>query len=375
MKRRELQQIVGVPFLPPARATQVVFRLRRILRAAHRRSAPPSVQILEGLFGLFDNRVLALLVELDIPDLLTHPIGVEELAARTATEAGALERVLRYAASRGYVRRDRHGRYRANGVTTALRRDHRNSWRGWVEFVGSSWYWDSWRHLDAAVRGKSNGIEAATGHDFFDFVNHVQPDAGAAFNLAMQAGATLHAVLLLGAFDWSQVRHVCDVGGGTGAAIEELLRARSGLRATLVDLPEVVASARPALVDGPLARRCDRRGGSFFDPLPAGADRYLLLVVLHDWDDEHAVAILRRVADALPAHGRAIIVEKVLRADGVGDDLTLASDLIMLALASGHERDDRQFDVLFGAGGLRVEQRVLLGSGFTAFVAARAAFA
>ena len=364
--RKREREILGAPLLPPPWLTSALNGVRRRLRGAHRRTAPPSLQVLEAVFGLFDNRVLGLLVEFGIPERLDGPRTPADLAAETGTDPDALARVLRYAAARGFLRRGRDGRYRANEVTRILRTDHVNSWRGWVEFGTSDWFWDSWRHADAAVRGEASGTRAATGRAFFEFVTSARPDAGRAFNDAMRAGALVQAVALAHGLDWHSVGTVCDVGGGTGAALRHLLDAHQHLHGVLLDLPEVVAHADPALVDGPLAHRCQVQAGSFFDAVPPGCDRYLLLAVVHDWDDERATDILRHVAAALPPHGDAFVVEGVLR-DTPTDDFTTASDLLMLVLADGRERTEAQLHRLFDDAGLALVERIPLATGFSAF--------
>jgi hypothetical protein len=239
-----------------------------------------------------------------------------------------------------------------------------------VEFAGSDWFWTALRGLDARVREGRSGMEAAHGDDFFTFVTERQPDAGAVFADAMAAGATVQALALERGLDWSGVRTVCDVGGGTGAALEYLLSGDDGLSGILFDLPAVVAEARPGLTDGPLAGRCRVVGGSFFDEVPAGADRYLLLAIVHDWDDESAHRLLATTAAALGDRGRAVVVEQVLSAHP-RDEFAQSSDLLMAALASGRERTLVQFEALFRRSGLRLTRRTVLPTGFTAFELAR----
>lgn len=360
--RRQARDILGAPFVPPPPVTRLVNAVRRSLRGAHRRSAPPSVRVLEAVWGLFDNRALGLLVELDIAERLDRPRALDELAADTGLDPDGLERLLRYAAGRGFVGYEaRSGRYAPNDVTAILRADNVNSWRGWVEFATGDWFWDSWRHADAAVRGESSGIEAATGHPFFDYVTTVRPDAGRTFNDAMRAGAVVQAVALSSGLDWDGVRTVCDVGGGTGGALRQLLHAHPHLQGTLFDLPDVVAQA-------PAAPRVTSQGGSFFDRVPPDHDRYLLLAIVHDWDDEKATQILRTVRDAMPADGRceAVVVENVLPEQPT-DDFVVASDLLMLVLASGRERTRAQFHRLFAAAGLHLAGETQLATGFSAF--------
>ena len=366
-RRPTNRDIVGLPIVPPPQLTTAVLAVRRWLGRAHRRMAPGQVRILEGLFGLFDNRVLGLLVELGIADLLDTPRPLDELAARGQVDRDALERVLRYAAGRGFVAVDRRGRYGANDVTRLLRRDHPNPWRGWVEFLGSDWHWDAWRHADDSLRRGTSGMEAATGVDFFEYVNRSEPAAGAAFNAAMAAGATMQALALSRALDWSDVTRVCDVGGGTGAALELLLGVHPQLEGVLFDLPEVVAQARPRLRDGDLAGRCQMVGGSFFDDVPAGCDRYLLLAVVHDWDDAAVVRLLGRVREASHTRSRVVVVENVLPARPDGD-LADATHLLMRVLVSGRERTRVEYASLFARAGLVVDDERRLASGFTAFV-------
>src|SRR5205809_144984 len=152
--RSQVREIIGAPVVPPPRVTRLVTRLRAGLLTTHRRTAPPALRVVETVFALIDNRVLGLVVELELPELLDRPRTVSELAGATGTNTEALARVLRYAAGRGFVNWTRSGRYRANRFTRVLRRDNVNSWRGWVEFGTSDWFWDAWRHADAAVRGE-----------------------------------------------------------------------------------------------------------------------------------------------------------------------------------------------------------------------------
>ncbi|MGH9026859.1 MAG: methyltransferase, partial [Acidimicrobiia bacterium] len=355
--------MLGTPVVPPGRLTRGIVRARAGLLGAHRRAAPPSIRVLEGLFGIFDNRVLRLLVDLDLPDRLDRPHDIVELAAATGRDRDALDRVLRYAVGRGFLGRDRGGHYRANAVTRVLRRDHPNSWRGWVEFAGSDWFWDSWLQADASLRGGGgNGTRVATGHEFFDYVTHVDADAGRAFNAAMEAGATLQAYTLSHGLDWRGTASVCDVGGGTGAALEVLLESQPHLRGTLFDLPAVVAAARPVLRSGTLSSRCHVEGGDFFSAVPAGADRYLLLAVVHDWDDDRASRILGCVRDAMRPDSRAFVIESEL-SGAPRDEFVQASDLLMCALASGRERTAGQFDALFAASGLTRLRTIPLATG------------
>lgn len=111
----------------------------------------------------------------------------------------------------------------------------------------------------------------------------------------------------------------------------------------------------------------DSVAGSFFDQIPTGHDRYLLLAILHDWDDDNAAAILATVGEALGVDGEAVVVETPLTRR-IRDDFTAASDLLMFVLAAGRERTDDEYCQLFHHAGLQLHRRQLLPTGATAFV-------
>src|SRR6185436_16064098 len=130
---------------------------------------------------------------------------------------------------------------------------------------------------------------------------------------------------------WEPVRTVVDVGGGTGAMLAEILRARPEIRGTLVDLPRTIARSSETFQAAGVADRVTTVGQSFFDPLPAGADLYLLRGVLNDWPDREATAILSRCAEAARPDGRVVVLK------GVGpDDAPKRLSIEMVLLGGKH---------------------------------------
>jgi hypothetical protein len=348
------KDILGVPVLPPAPMASGGDRVRAAIGRAHRRMAPPPVRILEGLFGMLDHRVLVALCEAGVPEALTGRMLPAELAARTGSDPARLERLLRFAATRGWVRIDRRGRVRPTRVTAFLRADHPGGWRAWVDFAGGD-------EVTRAVAGLSADREtpdpfaSAHGRPFFAWMAE-HPDRWAVFDAAMAAGGRMHALTLAAALDWSESRLVCDVGGGTGALLAALLELEPGLRGTVVDLPAVVARAVEH-------DRLTAVGGDAFVGVPPGFDTYLLVNVLHDWDDDDAARILGRVAEAAAGAGRVIVVDSehttVPRAG-----IAVCADVLMAALTSGgRERSAAEFAALGRRCGLGLERSVRLASG------------
>jgi len=276
-------EVLGVPVLPPGPITLAGNRLRGVLGRVHAAMAPPPARILEGLYGMLEHRALVLLCRSGVPEALTGPTPVPQLASRLDADPEGLDRLLRYAATQGWVRLDRRGRVRPTRVTAFLRSDHPGGWRAWVEFAGGE-------EIVAAVgalsldREASDAFASVNGAPFFAWMAQ-HPDRWRTFDRAMAAGARMHALTLAAALDWSGDRRVCDVGGGTGELLATLLDLLPSLDGTLLELPEVVARS----VTHP---RLQATGGDAFEHVPEGSDTYLLVNVLHDWDDTDAVRIL-----------------------------------------------------------------------------------
>ena len=363
---RQLERdVLGAPAVPPGRIAGWANTARRRLLGLHRRSAPPPLQVLEALFASFDAHALRVLVELGIPDALGEHTTIAELAGRIDCDPTKLERLLRFAAGRGFVAFDRKGRVGPTGVTAALQSDAPAPWHGWVRFATSEWFDAAWRRLGPSLRPDAgHSFELAHGTDFFDYTTAVDPEAGATFDLAMASGATLQAIALAHTLEWDETRSVCDVGGGDGTALSTLQKYFPGLRATLFDLPTVVERCEFAASDEGPARSVV--GGSFFEEIPAGHDRYLLLAIVHDWDDERVVAILRNVRDAMGTDGEAVVVETIA-SEAPRHDFASSSDLLMFVLASGRERTEDDYHRLYERARLVIRRQQLLPTGATAF--------
>ena len=112
-----LREEAGVPVVPPAWVVRGTARVRGLLATLNDHLGLPMQVLLEHLTGVLDAPALCALVELDLPDRLLRPSTAAELAAVCGCDADALTGCSSYLASRGCVRRDRHGRYSANRVT------------------------------------------------------------------------------------------------------------------------------------------------------------------------------------------------------------------------------------------------------------------
>jgi hypothetical protein len=155
--------------------------------------------------------------------------------------------------------------------------------------------------------------------------------------------AEAHAVVR--AFDFSRVRTLVDVGGGHGTLLTTSLHAHPQLHGILFDQPQVVEGARRRIASEGLTPRCDVVAGDFFRAVPRGGDAYLLKSIIHDWDDEHSVAILNNCRQAMAQEARLLVVETVIPPPGEPHYATY-QDLEMLVMLGSQERTVEEYAAL-----------------------------
>jgi len=161
---------------------------------------------------------------------------------------------------------------------------------------------------------------------------------------------------ILQSYDFSPFEHVVDVAGGQGTLLLSILRTYPHLAGTLFDQAEVIELARPLFFQDPdLGMRCQLVSGNFFqaEALPAGGDCYCLRQILHDWNDEHCLQILRTIRQAIHPEGHLLIFERVIQ-PGPNAVVNTFFDLQMLALLEGRERTPHEYEQLLHASGFRL---------------------
>ena len=272
---------------------------------------------------------------------------ITALAAAARANPEWLHRVLRHLATRGLFAEPTPGHFALNDAALPLLDEGCLLGLDLDGFGGRMAH--AWGTLLSAVRTGETAYHEAFGRDFWPDLD-AHPAISAQFDALMgPAGhGTPDPDVLLDPAEWPAIHHVVDVGGGAGALLAEVLRAQPHVRGTLVDLPRTVARSAVQFQAAGLADRVSTSAQSFFDPLPAGADLYLLSKVLCDWPDREALAILKCCAQAARPNGRVVIFTDA----GPGEDAS--PELLMMVLVGGKARTLDELAALAGSAGLTV---------------------
>jgi hypothetical protein len=333
---------------------------------------PPQVQIQELVSGFWKTRAIHAAVRLGLADLMGRgPQPAAELAAQCKANADAVHRLLRALVSIGVCIDAGGGRFGLTPVGDTLRSDAPGSMRGMVLHL-SEMMWDSWSHLDESVRTGKTARALQGQSQAFEFFD-ANPEAAAIFNTAMAQFTRRVAAAAVAAYDFSAIATMVDVGGGYGQLLATILRANPKMRGVVFDMEHAADGARRELAAAGVIDRCDVAIGDFFKAVPPGAGAYILKSIIHDWDDERAITILRNCRSAARTTARVLLVERVVPERiqvAPEDQATAMLDLNMLVGAGGRERTEAEFARLFEAASLKLVRIVPTAAGMAVIEAA-----
>jgi hypothetical protein len=315
------------------------------------REVDPVDTILQIAGGHVLPRCLHVAADLGVADALDEtPRTASELAESVGADPDALDRVLRLLSAHG-VFESRSGAYAHSAASRLLRSDHPQSMRAVVRMFGLPILWKISGALEETVRSGAPATPSVLPQGLWEYIAK-NPEESQIFNAAMTAKAYGQVAGVLAAYDFSGFGAVADIGGGRGHLLRAVLDAAPPAKGVLFDLPHVVGE-----VKGLASERLALQAGDFFrDPLPT-CDAYLLMEVIHDWDDERSIAILRAIRSAAPSHARLLLIEQLIPP---GDDPNWAKtlDIHMLFLLGGRQRTREEYEVLLKEARFVLERQI-----------------
>ncbi|MEI9972222.1 MAG: methyltransferase [Ignavibacteriota bacterium] len=286
-------------------------------------------------------------VTLRVADHLAAGITrIDDLATAACAHSESLARVLRHLIGKGLFTEPVPGEFALNDAARQLL-DPGVRLGFDLDGIGGRMA-RAWSSLLAAVENGAPAYDEVFGRPFWDDLA-AHPRIAESFDALMgPEGHGIPGADVLPGGDWDSIQTVVDLGGGTGWQLAEVLKAHPHIHGTLVDLPSTVVRAIATFEAAGVADRVTVVPQSFFDPLPAGADLYLMKNVLADWGDREALTLLTRCAEAIRPHGRLVVL------GGITDAETADPELLMMVLIGGKSRTLKEFRALAAEAGLEI---------------------
>lgn len=341
-----------LPPAPPAWLVRLVLGLRRWLTRLADSLCPAELALLDRATGVASTGLLGAVARHGIADLLAErgACSAEAIALELSLDADAVHRSLRALANMGVFRMHASGTFENNRLSRALCSGQRARSREWVLYFSSGSNAACWLDVSRTLAQGESAFSRLHGMDVWQWFEH-HPDEREMFAHCMMGATLLDAPVIAGLYPFGDVRRLCDVGGGRGTLLSEILIRHAHLRGVLYDSPGVIESARPLLAQRGVSHRVELIAGSFFDAVPGGCDAYLLKNILHDWDDETCIRLLANIRRAAAPASRLIICEALVERcsrDAIGTRTDLQ---MMVVCEQGRERSRRELDRLLRAAG------------------------
>jgi hypothetical protein len=319
----------------------------------------PKDQMMQWITSKWITKPIYVISELGIADLMCDgPKSVEAIAKKTDTHAPTLFRILRALSSVGVFVETED---RVFGLTPLARCLFSNALRPLARMFLSEWHDKAWNGLSHTVRTGEPGFDYTFGKPSFEWMEE-NPEERAILDQGQGSKAIGFAKVINEIYDFSDFSSICDVGGGEGAFLIQLLANYPHIKGFVADLPGAVTSAEKTIAKANLNDRCKAIPYDFLMEAPPVCDAYFLVNVLHDWEDEICCRILKNISRAMNADSRLWVVEYLLE-PGPGFSVAKLLDLEVLVMGGGCERSIDEYKTLLDSIGLLVSRVIPTNSG------------
>jgi hypothetical protein len=312
----------------------------------------PSKKLLQMITASWVSQSIYAAAKLGIADLLKNgPQTIDELGNSVGADVQSLYRLMRVLASVGVFTEVKDRYFGLTPLGECLQTGTFQSMRAMATMCGEEHY-QAWGNILHSIKTGECAFKNLYETSFFQYLKQ-NTESEQIFCEAMTNYAAQAHILVAAAYDFSGIKKIVDVGGGHGTLIASILKANLKMSGVLFDIPEVIEGAEQNIKAAGLENRCELVTGDFFKSVPSGGDAYILSTVIHDWDDDHSITILKNCHNAMVENGKLLLVEMVIPPDNepfFGKIL----DLTMLVIHGGRERTKIEYQALFAAAGFKL---------------------
>ena len=331
---------------PPTLLIRFVLGLRRFFLKLADLVVPPEAAVFERVVGVGYTTTLGSLARLGVPDLLASgPLTAAELAKLTQCNEDALHRALRGAVTLGIFSLSEEGKFSNNRLSQVLKSGDISRAKEFAEYFSSKSNCHAYCEFDHILKTGDDGFMQANGMDLWEWFDNHTPERDTFAQMMM--GVTIsEAPMVAKLYPFNDIKKLCDVGGGSGALLSEILIRYPHLQGVLLDCDGVIDSAKQLFSARAISERIEFVSGNFFDRVIPGCDAYLLKNVMHDWNDELCIKILNNCRDVMSVGQKVLLVEILLEKNDTTNFASLRDIHVMTVCTGGRERSREDYAVL-----------------------------
>jgi len=339
--------------MPPLWLVKSIQCFRDFLIRLNNKLFPGNVVLYEQFQNLWVLPSLYVAAKLNIAELVKQkPLSVDELARLTNAHAPSLFRVMRALVARGIFKYGRDGKFRVNGMAKGLL-DGPGSIRHMLLHHLGPVNWNLMSNLEHTVRTGEDAFAFTYGKGIYEFLRD-HPEESEVFDQSMSDLSDIGLAPILNAYPFSDHPTIADIGGGEGFLLANILKTHPTAKGILYDQKETIERAPQLFEKFQISDRVKVIAGNFFEQIPSGADLYIMKSIIHNWDDEPCINLLKNIHRAMSNTARIVVVEMIVSDDN-RPELAKLLDIQMLAcMRGGKERTREEFHRILEKSGFQV---------------------
>ena len=359
-----MKEEVKIPRFPPARLVKCIDKIKNFLLKTARRMVPNSIAVFELSQSVWVARAIGVAVELELADILSdEPKTVTELADLTMTNPENLYRLLRALASYDIFHEKPNKTFQLTPLARGLK-GGAGSMKNMIAHQQNPVNWQMVGEMNYCIKTGKDVAVKILGTDIFEHLKKY-PEKNKLYNLAMTETSEIASATVLSAYNFSRRKKLVDVGGGHGYLLSIILHEYPKMEGVLFDFPHVVDGAKGTIDKLGVGDRVTIIPGDFFETVPEGGDTYVLKSIIHAFDDDQCVILLKNIYRAMAINGKLIIVEVVISEDNAPSFGKIFDLQMLIGAPGGKERTNREFKEILSRSGFKIKRVIPTVSHFS----------
>jgi len=321
-----------------------VVKIISFLKKIEQTIMPPEAYILSTMTnGLIISRCLSVVADLEVADYIDGVVHIDVLSSKINCNSDALYRILRCLSSVGIFKENSNKRFSHSNLSLVLKRDNNKTVLNWLKYFNSKEQFEQWNAIVSTVKNGKTVYENNFGVSIFDWYKENQ-EAQKLFHNAMQNISDITNYDIINSYNFSNINSVMDIGGGNGSLLKDVLFNNTHLQGAVYDLFEKT--------DFSEEKNIQFINGDFFECIPKEFDVYIMKSILHDWNNEDSIKILKNIQKSMHSKSKLLIIETLINEDK--NDFAKITDVAMLTLSGGKERTIKELKKIIDNSGLRI---------------------
>jgi len=343
--------------VPPVWIFSITNNLRIFFKRLYYSFVPASVAVFEKSQGFWIAKAISVACELNLAEIIAkEEKTVEEIAKQSNTDATALYRLMRALASEGIFKETKPKIFKNNKFSNALMEGPGNFKHMIMQQLNKT-NWEIINGLKYSIASGTNAAQKILGSDIFTHLENT-PEKNELYNKAMSETSLLSSAAIVSAYNFKGSDTLADLGGGDGTLLFNILKKYHQFNGILFDLPHVVQSANEQAKKFGVENRVQIVSGSFFDTEIPAADTYILKNILHVFDDETCIRLLKSIREAMNGKGKILVVEAVISEDNKAAFGKMFDLQMLIGSERGKERTENEFRNIFMQAGFNLSRVV-----------------